>query len=235
MNRGLIIFAREPVPGKVKTRLAREVGNKCAAELYCAMIEDVLANAASLDGVQPLLFWALDSAVMPADPGIPGLRMFEQHGTTLGARMEAAFRHAFQNGIDVCCIIGTDSPDLPPEYIAEAFDLLENNRADVVFGPAEDGGYYLLGLRQIWRELFADIAWSTPEVLAASLARANELGLRTSLLPSWYDIDTLQDLLRLIASPGKSALRTHNLTDRLMKNQDYTKDRPRSHSKEIGT
>ncbi len=235
MSRGLIIFAREPVPGKVKTRLAREVGKQCAAELYSAMIEDVLANAASLDGVQPLLFWALDSAEMPADPVIPGLRMLEQHGTTLGERMGDAFRHAFQSGFDTCCIIGTDSPDLPPEYIAEAFDQLESSKADAVFGPAEDGGYYLLGLRQNRQELFTDIAWSTPEVLEASLTRANELGLRTSLLPSWYDIDTLQDLLRLIASPSKSALRTRNLADRLMKNQDYTKDRPRSHSKEIGT
>jgi rSAM/selenodomain-associated transferase 1 len=235
MSRGLIIFAREPVPGKVKTRLAREVGNQCAAELYSAMIEDVLANAASLEGVQPLLFWALDSAEMPAAPIIPGLRILEQHGTTLGARMEAAFRHAFQSGIDVCCIIGTDSPDLPPEYIAEAFDQLEADKADVVFGPAEDGGYYLLGLRQSRRELFADIAWSTSDVLDASLKRATTLGLRTSLLPKWYDIDTLQDLQRLVESQGMSAPRTRAVASRLMKNRTYLGSIPISNPKEIGT
>lgn len=216
MNKGLIIFAREPVLGRVKTRLARTVGDLAAAELYRAMLSDVLEQAAALSGVRPLLFWACDDTPIPVSPAFPPMESFDQRGATLGQRMADAFERAFESGCQACCIIGSDSPDLPPEYIRQAFELLERDEADAVFGPAEDGGYYLLGLRRTWRTIFEDIAWGTHGVLATSLERAHELGLRTSLLPLWYDIDTLDDLSRLLdSSGGTSAPRTCEAAYRL--------------------
>jgi rSAM/selenodomain-associated transferase 1 len=216
VTKGLIIFAREPVPGKVKTRLGRDIGYTAAANLYSAMLDDVLESAAGLEGVRPLLFWACDDASIPSCPALTPMESFEQCGATLGQRMADAFEQAFGSGCTVCCIIGTDSPDLPTEYIRQAFDLLCRDEAEVVFGPARDGGYYLLGLRQSWPGLFEDIAWGTPEVLAISVARARGLGLRTSLLPLWYDIDTLDDLSRLLDSPGSNAPRTREAAERLL-------------------
>lgn len=216
LRKGLIIFARKPAPGAVKTRLARDVGAPAAAELYSAMLADILGQAGNLPGIRPLLFWACDDDAIPSCPALPVLETFPQTGTTLGSRMEAAFQHAFQSGLEACCIIGTDSPDLPPDYIMQAFALLELGDTDAVFGPADDGGYYLLGLRQVRHGLFTDIPWSTSGVLEASLSRSRELGLQTSLLPTWYDIDTLPDLERLMASPGRSAPRTRQAAGRIL-------------------
>lgn len=219
MNKGLIIFAREPLPGKVKTRLAQDIGDEAAAGLYAAMLGDVLVKAASLDDVRTLLFWSLETSGIKCNLAFPELQMFEQQGTTLGERMAEAFETAFKNGIEACCIIGSDSPDLPAEYIRQAFEWLEQNRADVVFGPAEDGGYYLLGLRNICQELFRDIPWSTAAVLESSLKQAEKAGLRTALLPTWYDLDELKDLLRLLDSPESPATRTREAGCKLMANR----------------
>lgn len=218
MNKGLIVFAREPLPGKVKTRLGREVGDRAAAEIYGAMLADVLERATSLlPEVRPLVFWSLESGEIPSCPAFRHLEAFEQRGATLGQRMADAFERAFESGSEVCCIIGSDSPDLPAGYVLRAFELLEQGEADAVFGPAEDGGYYLLGLRQTCHGIFEDIPWGTPLVLETNLERARGLGLRTALLPAWYDIDTLDDLLRLTRSAPANARRTREAAGRLLK------------------
>jgi rSAM/selenodomain-associated transferase 1 len=203
-EKGLIIFAREPVPGRVKTRLARDVGDHDASRLYAAMLDDVLELASSLDNVLPLVFWSLETGAMPSYAAFPRLNMLEQRGATLGDRMAHAFETVFGDGLHTCCIIGSDAPDLPAGSIMQAFNLLEQDAADVVFGPAEDGGYYLLGLNTCSPRLFEDIPWSTPRVLESSLERARECGLRTALLPVWYDIDTLEDMRRFLESPGNA-------------------------------
>lgn len=217
MNKGLIIFAREPVPGRVKTRLAREVGDQTAAELYAAMTRDVLDTTAALVDVRRMLFWAAENNGVPPANDYPGLDLFPQQGNTLGDRMFDAFTRAFQGGPEACCIIGTDSPDLPLEHIVKAFDLLDREDIDAVFGPAEDGGYYLLGLKQAWEGFFDFIPWSTRNVLDSSLERSRHLGLRTALLPEWYDIDTRDDLLRLIASGEDSAPAVRRTARRLLR------------------
>lgn len=223
MNKGLIIFAREPVPGMVKTRLARDLGDQAAAELYAAMLEDVLENAAGLEGVRTMAFCATDGGPAPALLA-PHIASFVQSGTTLGDRMAAAFESAFKSGIEACCIIGSDSPNLPAEFIIQAFVHLEHDKVDAVFGPAEDGGYYLLGLRRSWPGLFRNIPWSTATVLETSLKQAEALGLRTTCLPTWYDLDELKDLLRLLDSPGASAPRTREAACKLMHGRQ--KDKP---------
>ncbi|HEX9079949.1 MAG TPA: TIGR04282 family arsenosugar biosynthesis glycosyltransferase [Desulfuromonadaceae bacterium] len=216
MNGGLVIFAREPVPGRVKTRLAGAMGDPAAAELYAAMLADVLEQAVAIPGVRPFLFWDCGATNIPVLPGpLPG-EQFIQEGDDLGRRMANAFGRTFGRGFDACCIIGSDSPDLPPAYIRRAFELLERGAGDAVFGPADDGGYYLIGLRRPCPGLLEEIAWGTSEVLEASLERARGLGLRTSLLEPWYDIDTMGDLRRLLDSPGSSAPRTRRAAARLL-------------------
>ncbi|GFE62337.1 TIGR04282 family arsenosugar biosynthesis glycosyltransferase [Geobacter sp. AOG2] len=204
MTRGLIIFAREPLAGTVKTRLARDLGShRAATDLYTAMLTDVLAAAVTLDDTRLLLFWALKNITTPAFPLLPRLEVFEQQGRDLGERMANAFGEALASGCETCCIIGSDAPDLPPEYILQAFGLLERNEAEAVFGPAVDGGYYLLGLRRFQQQLFEDIPWSSGEVLRTSLERARLGGLRTALLEPWRDIDTAEDLEAFLKRPTR--------------------------------
>lgn len=222
MKKALLIFAKEPVPGTVKTRLARDLDVHAAAELYAAMLGDVLETAVSLSDVRPLVFWALETGTVPGCPEFPGLEMFEQQGVDLGEKMRNAFIHAFGLGFETCCCIGSDMPDLAIGHIRQAFRNLESPEADVVFGPAADGGYYLVGMKKMHPHLFADIAWSTPAVLATSLERARGLGLRTSLLEPWYDIDTLDDLARLLGTGATNAPRTRRAAAGLLRDRDVT-------------
>jgi len=175
------------------------------------MLEDVLERAARLHDTRVLVFWAMENDPLPQRPAYPRLEMRRQCSGNLGERMAGAFETAFANGARACCIIGSDSPDLPPEYISRAFQLLGEDQADVVFGPAEDGGYYLVGMKRLWRRIFEDVAWGGNDVLESSCQRARELELRTALLPDWYDLDTLADLRKLATTAGREAPRTRQL------------------------
>jgi uncharacterized protein len=105
------------------------------------------------------------------------------------------FVRTLRQGYQAVCIIDSDTPDLPRSLVNRAFQWLAEDAADAVFGPCEDGGYYLVGLRQEQSALFADIPWSTSQVLPLSLQKASAIGLRTRLLPQWNDLDTVDDLL----------------------------------------
>jgi len=196
MPNALIIFAKSPVPGRVKTRLTPCLSNLEAAALYEAMLLDVLEKARQLPGVVPYLFYQEEPGARDYfQRTAVGMVLAPQEGSDLGERMEGAFANVFAAGCIRVAIIGTDSPDLPSSFIEEAFGRLANT-AEVVFGPSEDGGYYLLAMSRLQRELFRDIPWSSGEVLAKSLERAEAAGLRAELLPAWYDIDTPADLQR---------------------------------------
>jgi rSAM/selenodomain-associated transferase 1 len=197
MKKALLIFAKQPQPGTVKTRLIPALSPQDAATLYNCMMTDTLAKMESLQGVDKLLFFA-------EEPGasaffhefFPGMQIRPQTGKDLGERMEAAFHAAYSMGYRAAVVIGTDSPDLPVAFIEEAFRILDERRAEAVFGPSEDGGYYLLALRRPHNELFHGIHWSTGEVLRQSLEKAECLGLTVAKLPIWHDIDTVEDLAR---------------------------------------
>lgn len=195
MKSGLIVFAREPVPGAVKTRLAAAIGDRAAAELYETMLQDVLKAVRQLDDAEAVVYWDCEEESLPLLAERYSCRSRRQSGGDLGKRMGTAFGEMFADGSDVCCIIGSDAPDLPLPYIREACRLLETQRADVVLGPSRDGGYYLLGMRRFWPRLFTDIRWGSASVLEQSLAAARGSGLTAALLPEWQDIDTLEDLL----------------------------------------
>ncbi len=197
LKKALIIFAKCPVPGQVKTRLAPLLSPAESAELYRCMLEDTVAKAASLDGVDKFLFYEGEAAVPHYFEQAPhGMPLVLQEGETLGERMAAAFRQIFAAGFGTAVIIGTDSPDLPVSYIEKAYGLLEGGETDAVFGPSADGGYYLLGMRALHTALFHEIPWSSADVLRESLRQADEAGLKVSLLPPWHDVDLPEDLAR---------------------------------------
>jgi len=194
MKTGLIVFAREPLPGAVKTRLAASIGDQAAADLYETMLEDVLKTVRQLVDVAPVVYWACEEGSLLRLSEMYRCRSRRQSPGDLGQRMRVAFEEMFADGTDVCCIIGSDAPDLPLSYIQEAYRQLATQQTDAVFGPSRDGGYYLLGLRQLWPQLFTDIPWGSASVLELSLAAARDTGLTAFLLPEWQDIDTVDDL-----------------------------------------
>jgi hypothetical protein len=205
----LIIFAKQPVPGNVKTRMTPPLVPAEAASLYDAMVRDVLDKCRHLTMADLLLFH-------DDRPGsrefftnlLPNILLMPQEGADLGERLERAFDRTFALGYGQAVIMGTDSPDLPLPYIEEGIQSLAADIADAVFGPTADGGYCLLGLSAPHPTLFRDIPWSTAQVLERSLQKCDEAGLRTELLPRWHDLDTVADLLRLPLECPAAAPRT---------------------------
>lgn len=197
LKKALLIFAKQPIPGEVKTRLVPPLSPEQAAELYGCMLEDILAKTAHFIDVERYLYYdGGEGAAGYFSAKAAGITCIPQRGKDLGERMAEAFREAFAMGHGPALIIGTDSPDLPPSYIEEAFCRLESGDSDAVFGPTKDGGYYLVGMASLHRQLFRDIPWSSDMVLRDTLERAGHAGIRVSLLPPWHDVDTAADLRR---------------------------------------
>ena len=196
MKSVLAVFAKTPLPGRVKTRLAPELSPEEGAELYRCMLLDTVARVRELP-VDTVIFFDGDEAVF--QELLPGALLVRQREGELGERLEHAFEALHALGYGARVVIGTDAPDLPLGYIEEAFRRLEAG-SDVVFGPAEDGGYYLVALGGATGGLFRDIPWSGPQVLALSREKAHAEGFEAALLPTWYDVDSFEDLLR----PGLS-------------------------------
>ncbi len=191
----VIVFARAPRGGSAKTRLIPALGPEGAADLYRCFLLDTLANvgqlnaavivaAADANDVDPLA--ALARGVCPA------ARLIVQVGDDLGARMASAVKRALSDGHPGAVVIGSDSPSLPTDILSQAVHL--SAERDLVLGPCFDGGYYLIGMRSVQREVFAGIEWSSNTVLAETLERAKEQSLTVALLDPWYDVDTPEDL-----------------------------------------
>ncbi len=211
-KRAIIVAAKAPRAGAVKTRLS--LPPDAAANLAAAFLRDTLRLASS-PALQADLTLALDGGdAGDLEPGTvpPGTRITPQRGNSLGERLVHIFEEAFQTGYTAVCVVGSDAPHLPEAFLLEAFGRLSQNGGPVL-GPADDGGYYLIGLTRPAPELFADIAWSGPDVREMTLRRAAEAGLSATLLPPWYDIDVPADLRRLreemrrevVAAPATAA------------------------------
>jgi len=196
MKPALAMFAKSPRAGAVKTRLTPPLSPEQGAELYRCMLLDTIARSRALP-VDIFVCYHGDASFFRENAA--GATLLPQEGETLTERLQAAFAELHERGHRATVVIGTDAPDLPMSYVEQAFHLLEAGK-DVVFGPAEDGGYYLVALREPHPELFEEIPWSGEQVLEVSLQRAAECGLRAELLPSWYDVDSHEDLSR----PGLS-------------------------------
>lgn len=196
----LVIVAKAPVPGEVKTRLIPHFSPEEAADLYRCFLQDRIKEIGKLKGID------LAVAFTPADAGDTfasissnGFKLFAQKGEDLGQRLNNVFLAKFGQGYDAVSVIDSDTPDLPVSIVKQSFQSLISDRVDAVFGPCDDGGYYLVGMRRPHPELFQDIPWSTPAVLTITLERAAKLGIRTKLLPGWNDLDTFEDLVDFYA------------------------------------
>jgi rSAM/selenodomain-associated transferase 1 len=193
----VIVMAKAPRAGTVKTRLSPPLAAEDAASLAACFARDVVANALSLPYPVLVAFVPDDGRAMLTELLPADLLWARQSGDTLGDRMQSALESASALGFSPLVMIGTDSPTLPSSHLERSIEILSADLADLVLGPAEDGGYYLIGIRKPIRGLFNTVAWSTPQALADTLHNAAELSLRVARLPVWYDVDTPADLDRL--------------------------------------
>ena len=187
----LALVARYPRPGTVKTRLAADLGVEPAHALYCAFLRDLAERLA--DGP-----WQVHWLFTPADAPFaawlgPGCSATPQCGPSLNLRLLNGFR-SLRGRYERVMIMSTDSPQVAPDWVARGFALLD--RHDVVLGPCDDGGYYLVGMRAS-RDIFSGITMSTPTVLEETLALARRRGLSTALLQRTFDVDDLAGLTAL--------------------------------------
>jgi hypothetical protein len=191
-----VVVAKEPVPGKVKTRLFPELSPVDAACLYRCFLHDRIKEISTLNGIDRAIAYTPDEARETfAAFASDGFELFAQRGKSLGERLHNIFLEKFDQGYNAISIVDSDSPDLPMSVVEESFHLLFSKQAEVVFGPCYDGGYYLVGMRKPHPELFRNIPWSTENVLSTSLEKARKMGLDVKLLTRWNDLDTFQDLL----------------------------------------
>ena len=186
----LLIFIKNPEPGKVKTRLAATVGPEKACQIYLKLLSLTIDTAMEVDADRQVWY----SSYIDSEDSISetDFKKRKQVGKNLGARMLHAFKSGFKEGYDNIVIIGSDCPDVNPVLFEQAFNEL--SEYDLVIGPSADGGYYLLGMNKLQPELFRDIDWSTERVLKQTLEKAKSISLSVASLPELNDIDTIEDL-----------------------------------------
>ncbi|HRB14949.1 MAG TPA: TIGR04282 family arsenosugar biosynthesis glycosyltransferase [Nitrospira sp.] len=199
----LVIFAKAPIPGQVKTRLCPGLTEDEAATLHGSFVLDTLERTKAAVHkfklpVDRFLACAPSSThvffrIMEARHGVT---LLDQPGDNLGDRMAQAFSTLFARGYRHVFLVGTDVPSLPLTHYRDAVQSL--TRHDLILGPAKDGGYYLIGMTAPHPDLFSDIPWSTDQVMGLTQQKAAAAGLKTALLPAWSDVDTLDDLHALI-------------------------------------
>jgi len=219
MSSALAIFAKAPIVGQVKTRLCPPLSPEEAKELYQCFLLDTVARALRLPDVQVCLAFTPAESEELLRAFLPGsLLYFPQRGDSLGEREANVFVDLLQKGFSHVVLIGGDIPTLPFFHLQGAFARLTDPRTDVVFGPSEDGGYYLIGARALHPCLFENIAWSTSTVLAETLAQARREGLNVAQVPAWYDVDSAVDLERLtVELQNQSARSNAPATEALLK------------------
>lgn len=188
----LILFAKDPVEGRVKTRLGSLLDPKTTLNLYLHFLDDSIAKIHAVTDVERFIGVASEpqTGYFEKLSYHPPARLFVQEGEDLGQRMRRAFEDRFQEGYQRVVMIGADSPTLPTAYIEQALQ----SEKEVVIGPSTDGGYYLIGMRGKVTELFTDIDWGTGSVLADTLKILQKQGVPAELLPVWYDVDLPEDL-----------------------------------------
>ncbi|MCB9185197.1 MAG: TIGR04282 family arsenosugar biosynthesis glycosyltransferase [Flavobacteriales bacterium] len=188
----LIIFIKNPVLGKVKTRLAAGIGEQRALEIYMQLLEITRSVALKINCTRNVFY---SDEIVSDDWEDDKFNKFVQEGDDLGERMKNAFEQVFALGAKNAVIIGSDCPELTSNIIAEAFELLDNR--DVTIGPANDGGYYLLGMKKLHPFLFEEKEWSTDSVFEDTVIDLSENQLSYGCLEKLSDLDTVSDLYLL--------------------------------------
>ena len=195
------VMTKAPQPGRVKTRLTPPLTPDEAAALNTCFLRDTanaIAAAASEGHARGIGIYTPAGAadayrdILPAD-----FELIVQRGDAFGERLTSAIEDLLAVGFESVCLIDSDSPTVPQSAYATAARVLAQPRDRMVFGPSDDGGYYLVGLKRLHRRVFEEIDWSTERVAEQTIARAKEIGLEVELLPTWYDIDDRATLQRL--------------------------------------
>lgn len=192
----LLVVAKRPAPGRTKTRLTPPLTPEQASALYECFLRDTLELMRRVPDVQPGIAFLPAEAKRYFAALAPDFELVLQEGEDLGARLDNALTGYLAAGCGRVVIMNSDGPTLPVAYLAAAFDGLRNG-ADVVLGPSDDGGYYLIGLRRPAPRLLREVRMSTADVLADTLAIAAQEELKVELLPLWYDVDDAESLARL--------------------------------------
>ena len=228
----LAVMTKAPQAGKVKTRLTPPLSSEEAAALNTCFLRDTAASIAktaeqgAARGIAvytPIGAEAAYAGILPDE-----FELVRQRGDAFGERLVFAAEDLLQLGFDSLCLIDSDSPTVPQHAFAEAVELLSEAIDSVVLGPSDDGGYYLIGVKKLHRQLFEGIDWSTSRVLAQTIQRAREINLPVHLLPTWYDVDDRDTLNRLCqeffgvngsASPGSPAPATRHFLGELLQRE----------------
>ena len=191
----LALFAKQPIPGRVKTRLASATSPEWAAALSEAFLLDALDRFESFEGRRVLVYDPPEAWGYFERMTAGRYELVPQAGGDLGQRLGSFLESAINQSSASVLVVGTDCPTLPMTFIAQA--VAELKRADLVVGPTTDGGYYLIGGTRYLPELFTGIPWSTNRVLSETTNRIAAANARLALLPPWYDVDTLDDVRML--------------------------------------
>jgi uncharacterized protein len=196
-NRTLVIMAKAPRLGSVKTRLAESLSLQAVTELYRCLLNDTIALAQALDQVEIAIMCPASDVDDFSQAVAKTVRIVPQTGQGLAAGLASVFKHFATSGQTQVLAFNSDSPHLPASVLETAFDMLEAR--DLVVGPTHDGGYYLVGARAFHSDLFASDGMGTANALEALLTRARALKLSMHLTDPFYDIDVSGDLTRLAA------------------------------------
>jgi len=198
-------MAKEPSVGNTKTRLSPPLTDEQAKDLYLSFLMDTLELMSGVEQAEPVVaYWPSRAELVFTELAPDGFLFVRQEGPGLGERLNHVLTTCLERGYQQVVAMDSDSPTLPVSYLHDAFSALDDPAVDVVLGPCEDGGYYLIGVKSPHPFLFRGMEMSTPTVAADTFRRGKQRGLRVECLPIWYDVDTARDLERLIAE-----LRSH--------------------------
>jgi rSAM/selenodomain-associated transferase 1 len=222
-KRCVLLFVKPPIAGEVKTRLGTEIGEEQAAELYKCFVLDLLSQLKQLGVAFRICYSPVENSEQISQWLGAEHEFIPQQGLNLGERMENAFLDAFDNNFNQAVIIGSDSPDLPEDFLELSFSALETH--DVVIGPASDGGYYLIGFTQaaFLPETFEAIRWSSDSVFEQTVNILKQHKRDMYLLPQWYDVDTLGDLKSLLERNKNTTFRQSRTFSYLVADKSWSK------------
>ncbi len=228
----ILLFVKYPEKGKVKLRLSRGLNEEIVQELYRCFVQDTLKTIKKIDAPFFICFHPPDAQCKFQIWLGSTLRFLPQQGEDLGERMKNSFTDAFTKGFQKVILMGSDSPDLPEDYIKQAFTTLQTK--DVVLGPTVDGGYYLIGFKSTTFTplVFEEIHWSSPLVFQETMTKLKQTQRSVGLLPIWSDVDTLSDLYNLVRRTRNTSFKSSNTMTYIHRHQIQVES---NHEEKSGT
>lgn len=216
---GILLFVKYPEKGKVKLRLSADLNEGVVQELYRCFVQDTISMVKKIDTHLIICFFPPEAQKKFQKWLESTLTFLPQNGKDLGERMKNCFTDAFAKGFQRVVLIGSDSPDLPKEYIEQALAILQTK--DVVLGPAVDGGYYLIGFRKTTfiPSAFEDILWGSNTVFQETLIKTQQTHRTVGLLPIWSDVDTIIDLKNLVKRAQNTSFKSSQTMTYIHKNR----------------